>query len=281
MNSRNGYRPREWDTRAGTVELAVPKLRHGSYFPSFLEHRRRAERALASVVATSYLLGVSTRRVEKLAASLGVTGLSKSQVSAMAAELDEIVEGFRCPGPNPPRPAAGRPAPLRSGLLDYPHSARVVKKPCTTLHQPKSKIKTKIKNQKQDQDQDQKPKVKSRSQNQAAAREQQDARVKPGVGAGAAEARVRPDGRAGAARSGVKPGDGAGGLQGAAHPTRPSIRWPAVRRCRVDGLGRARSGVGVHGNGPMPILRVVETQGKVPDLCLTILQKCRATCFIW
>jgi transposase-like protein len=95
VNSRNGYRPREWDTRAGTVALAIPKLRHGSYFPSFLEHRRRAERALASVVATSYLLGVSTRRVEKLAASLGVTGLSKSQVSAMAAELDEMVEGFR------------------------------------------------------------------------------------------------------------------------------------------------------------------------------------------
>ena len=95
VNSRNGYRPREWDTRAGTVELAIPKLRHGSYFPSFLEHRRRAERALASVVATSYLLGVSTRRVEKLAVSLGVTGLSKSQVSAMAAELDELVEGFR------------------------------------------------------------------------------------------------------------------------------------------------------------------------------------------
>jgi putative transposase len=95
VNSRNGYRPREWDTRAGTVELAIPKLRHGSYFPSFLEHRRRAERALASVVATSCLLGVSTRRVEKLAASLGVTGLSKSQVSAMAAELDELVEGFR------------------------------------------------------------------------------------------------------------------------------------------------------------------------------------------
>src|SRR5580700_9096036 len=94
VNSRNGYRRREWDTRAGTVELAIPKLRQGSYFPGFLEHRRRAERALASVVATSYLLGVSTRRVEKLAASLGVTGLSKSQVSVMAAELDEVVEGF-------------------------------------------------------------------------------------------------------------------------------------------------------------------------------------------
>jgi len=95
VNSRNGYRRREWDTRAGTVELAVPKLRQGSYFPGFLEHRRRAERALASVVATSYLLGVSTRRVEKLAAALGVTGLSKSQVSVMAAELDELVDGFR------------------------------------------------------------------------------------------------------------------------------------------------------------------------------------------
>jgi transposase-like protein len=95
VNSRNGYRMREWDTRAGTVELAVPKLRQGTYFPSFLEHRRRAERALASVVATSYLLGVSTRRVEKLAASLGVTGLSKSQVSSMAQELDEMVRQFR------------------------------------------------------------------------------------------------------------------------------------------------------------------------------------------
>jgi len=95
VNSRNGYRRREWDTRAGTVELAIPKLRAGSYFPAFLEHRRRAERALASVVATSCLLDVSTRRVEKLAASLGVVGLSKSQVSAMAAELDEPVEGFR------------------------------------------------------------------------------------------------------------------------------------------------------------------------------------------
>src|SRR5580693_9095670 len=85
VNSRNGYRAREWDTRAGTVELAIPKLRQGSYFPSFLEHRRRAERALASVVATSYLL----------AASLGVVSLSKSQVSAMASELDELVESFR------------------------------------------------------------------------------------------------------------------------------------------------------------------------------------------
>jgi putative transposase len=96
VNSRNGYRRREWDTRAGTIELAVPKLRSGSYYPEWLlERRRRAERALASVVATSYLLGVSTRRVEKLAEQLGVTRLSKSQVSVLARELDEMVADFR------------------------------------------------------------------------------------------------------------------------------------------------------------------------------------------
>src|SRR5256886_2612248 len=96
VNSRNGYRPREWDTRAGTVELAVPKLRQGSYFPDWLlQHRRRAEQALVSVVATSYLLGVSTRRVEKLVEQLGVAQLSKSQVSEMAAYLDAQVEAFR------------------------------------------------------------------------------------------------------------------------------------------------------------------------------------------
>ena len=95
-NSRNGYRKREWDTRAGTVELAIPKLRQGSYFPDWLlERRRRAEQALVSVVATSYLLGVSTRRVDKLVEQLGIAGISKSQVSAMAKVLDEQVEAFR------------------------------------------------------------------------------------------------------------------------------------------------------------------------------------------
>jgi putative transposase len=95
-NSRNGYRPREWDTRAGTIELAVPKLRSGSYFPDWLlERRRRAEAALISVVATSYLLGVSTRRMDKLVETLGITSLSESQVSRMAKELDEAVEAFR------------------------------------------------------------------------------------------------------------------------------------------------------------------------------------------
>jgi putative transposase len=96
VNSRNGYRSREWDTRVGTVELAIPKLRQGSYFPDWLlQHRRRAEQALVSVVATSYLLGVSTRRVEKLAEQLGVRQLSKSQVSEMAQHLDAQVEAFR------------------------------------------------------------------------------------------------------------------------------------------------------------------------------------------
>jgi transposase-like protein len=96
VNSRNGYRLRDWDTRAGSVELAIPKLRSGSYFPEWLlERRRRAEQALVSVVATSYLLGVSTRRVEKLVAQLGIAQLSKSQVSEMAKSLDEQVEAFR------------------------------------------------------------------------------------------------------------------------------------------------------------------------------------------
>jgi putative transposase len=96
VNSRNGYRIREWDTRAGTIELAIPKLRSGSYFPDWLlTYRRRAEQALVSVVATSYLLGVSTRRVEKLVEQLGVASLSKSQVSEMAQHLDGQVEAFR------------------------------------------------------------------------------------------------------------------------------------------------------------------------------------------
>lgn len=95
-NVRNGYRPREFDTRAGTVDLAIPKLREGSYFPEWLlQRRRRAERALTTVVATCYLLGVSTRRMEKLVDALGITRLSKSQVSVMAAELDAAVGEFR------------------------------------------------------------------------------------------------------------------------------------------------------------------------------------------
>ena len=95
-NTRNGYRSRGWDTRTGSIELALPKLRSGSYFPEWLlERRKRAEKALVTVVATSYLLGVSTRRMEKLVEQLGIKHLSKSQVSIMAKELDEHVESFR------------------------------------------------------------------------------------------------------------------------------------------------------------------------------------------
>ena len=95
-NQRNGYRQRRFDTRTGTLDLAIPKLRHGSYFPDWLlERRKRAERALTTVVATCYLLGVSTRRMDRLVETLGITGLSKSQVSVMAKELDTAVEAFR------------------------------------------------------------------------------------------------------------------------------------------------------------------------------------------
>ena len=92
---RNGYRTRPWDTRLGTLELAIPKLRQGSYFPSWLEPRRRAEQALVAVVAEAYVQGVSTRKVEALVQSLGIAGLSKSEVSRLCAVLDEQAEIFR------------------------------------------------------------------------------------------------------------------------------------------------------------------------------------------
>ena len=96
VNHRNGYRHRELDTRIGTIDVAIPKLRQGSYFPEWLlERRKRAEAALVSVVATCYLLGVSTRRMDKLVETLGITSLSKSQVSVMAKELDTAVDAFR------------------------------------------------------------------------------------------------------------------------------------------------------------------------------------------
>ncbi len=95
-NRRNGYRTRAWDTRTGTIDLAIPKLREGSYFPDWLlEPRRRAERALVQVVCESYVRGVSTRRVEGLVRQLGIERISKSRVSQMAKELDHQVEAFR------------------------------------------------------------------------------------------------------------------------------------------------------------------------------------------
>ena len=96
VNRRNGYRERAWDTRAGTIALAVPKLREGTYFPEWLlQPRRRAERAFVQVVAECYVRGVSTRRVEGLVRQLGIERISKSRVSEMAKELDEQVEAFR------------------------------------------------------------------------------------------------------------------------------------------------------------------------------------------
>src|SRR5438094_2827308 len=111
VNIRNGYRERGWDTRLGTIELAIPKLRQGSYFPDWLlQPRRRAEQACVSVIADAYLAGVSTRRVEKLVQQLGVERMSKSQVSRLAKSLDQIVEDFRT------RPLDG--APYASVTLD-------------------------------------------------------------------------------------------------------------------------------------------------------------------
>ncbi len=104
VNTRNGYRSRPFDTRTGTLELALPKLRSGSYFPDWLlERRRRAERALVAVIAECYVRGVSTRRVEGLIATLGISGISKSQVSELARSLDEEVAAFRS------RPLDGAP----------------------------------------------------------------------------------------------------------------------------------------------------------------------------
>ena len=107
LNHRNGYRSRRWDTRVGTIDLQIPRTRKGSYFPEvLLEPRRRSEKALLNVVAESYVLGVSTRKVERLVQQLGLEGISKSQVSAIAKQLDETVGDFRN------RPLSGRTYPF-------------------------------------------------------------------------------------------------------------------------------------------------------------------------
>jgi len=95
LNYRNGYRERWWDTRAGTINLNIPRLRSGTYFPSLLEPRRRTEQALLSVVQEAYVLGVSTRKVDKLVRTLGMDGISKSEVSRICQELDEEVNRWR------------------------------------------------------------------------------------------------------------------------------------------------------------------------------------------
>lgn len=106
-NHRNGYRTRRWDTRVGTIDLKIPKLRQDTYFPeSLLDPRKRSEKALLNVVTESYVLGVSTRKVERLVQQLGIEGISKSQVSEIAKQLDAVVNDFRN------RPLSGRKYPF-------------------------------------------------------------------------------------------------------------------------------------------------------------------------
>lgn len=116
LNHRNGYRARGWGTRVGRIDLAIPKLRKGSYFPSFLEPRRTAEKALTAVIREAYVQGISTRLVDDLVKAMGGAGISKSQVSRLCEEIDERVNAF------PNRPIEGSAAPLPTALpLDRRH----------------------------------------------------------------------------------------------------------------------------------------------------------------
>jgi transposase-like protein len=119
---RSGYRLRTWDTRVGTIELAIPKLWAGSYFPSLLEPRRRAERALPAVVQEAYVHGVSTRKVDDLLRALGLDGMSKSEVSRVCAELDGEVAAFRGRGLEGEHPYVWKEIKRRAAVVGiFPH----------------------------------------------------------------------------------------------------------------------------------------------------------------
>jgi putative transposase len=109
---RNGYRERTWDTRVGTIDLSVPRVRDGSFYPSMLEPRKRAERALVAVVQEAYIQGVSTRRVDDLVQQLGMTGISKSQVSRLCQALDGRSSGFAAGASRGSTPTSGWTRPL-------------------------------------------------------------------------------------------------------------------------------------------------------------------------